>query len=122
MVEIVGELGLHRAVIGPIDEDKVPADCFEALCGCVHAQGGVPSLRRLILERLVGGSPAVREAFGLTKVVNSLWIGGLGASPGPPGMCHLSPSTWWVLCFRRRLGRGPVGKLRRSAGVWEWHF
>ncbi|OHS99305.1 hypothetical protein TRFO_34277 [Tritrichomonas foetus] len=69
---IGAQFNFEKCVIGPIDEEKVPADCFEALSGVIFYLNGFQSITEFWKQRIFDIDDNYLNANQLTKTVNSI--------------------------------------------------
>jgi hypothetical protein len=74
-IAIAAHSNFNPCVIGPIDEDMVPADCFEAVCGFVYARFGFDRLRSFWEARLVSLDARDLEPCRLKGTVDGILLG-----------------------------------------------
>ena len=61
-----------KCVIGPIDEEKVPADCFEALAGVLFYNKGYSEINSFWQQRIFDIDDSFLNANQLTKTIKSM--------------------------------------------------
>ena len=59
----------EECVIGPLDIDKVTADCFEGLAGCVFLEYGFDEVHKFFVERMFSIDEKVLAVKRITKYV-----------------------------------------------------
>lgn len=64
--------GFQNCIIGPIDEDKVPADCFEALCGSIFRLFGYEKLVAFWRQRIFDIDDGFIEKNQLSKTIQAM--------------------------------------------------
>jgi hypothetical protein len=71
---IASRYEFEACVIGPIDEEKVPADCFEAVLGAVYARSGYDKLWSFWTARLSALDSRELEVRGLKGTIDAMLL------------------------------------------------
>lgn len=69
---ISSQNNFQNCIIGPIDEEKVPADCFEAISGAIFTVNGYKSISNFWKERVFDIDDSFIEKNQLKKTINSM--------------------------------------------------
>ena len=70
--DICLQYNFQEAIIGPIDEEKVPADCFEAIAGFLYAHHGISDVESFWKSVLFSLPESCLNNYNLIKAVECL--------------------------------------------------